>query len=211
VGQGDTGELVEHYTTACHTGGYKFVEIFATPGVAKFSVSYSHQYQFLCSVVTDREGLRTTGVARGGDAARLAGTAGCADVLDLIELRLAGRTSAKRSSPGWMMTSSDSRTVKYEQAQQPVMTIIRDENVLGGEPRIEGTRVAVRHVATRVIDGGYSPAYVADQLDIALASVYEALAYYYTNVEEMREFERENTAAFDEIREETLQPKEPAS
>jgi len=91
------------------------------------------------------------------------------------------------------------------------MTITRDEGVLGGEPRIEGTRIAVRHVATKVIDCGYSPAYVADQLDIALASVYEVLAYYYDNIEEIREFERENANAFDQVREETLQPKEPVS
>ena len=91
------------------------------------------------------------------------------------------------------------------------MTITRDDDVLGGEPRIEATRVGVRHVAARVIDGGYSPAYVADQLDITLTSVYEALAYYYDNLDEMREFERENGDAFEEMREETLQPKEPAS
>ena len=88
------------------------------------------------------------------------------------------------------------------------MTITRDEDVLGGEPRIEGTRVGVRHVAARVIDTGQSPAYVADQLDLSLASVYEALSYYYDHIEEMREAERENEDAFDRIRETSLQPKE---
>ena len=66
------------------------------------------------------------------------------------------------------------------------MAIVRDEGVLGGEPRIEGTRVGVRHVAGRVIDAGQSPASVADQLDVSLGAVYEALAYYYNNPEEMR-------------------------
>jgi len=88
------------------------------------------------------------------------------------------------------------------------MTITRDDDVLGGEPRIEGTRVGVRHVAARVIDTGQSPAYVADQLDLSLASVYEALSYYYDHIEEMREAERENEDAFDRIRETSLQPKE---
>lgn len=88
------------------------------------------------------------------------------------------------------------------------MTITRDENVLGGEPRIDGTRVGVRHVATRVIDGGQSPAYVADQLDVSLSAVYEALSYYYANVEEMRELERENEEAFESVRESSLKPKE---
>lgn len=81
------------------------------------------------------------------------------------------------------------------------MTITTDDEVLGGEPRIEGTRIGVRHVAEAVIDGGRSPAYVADQLDIPLASVYEALSYYYENIEEIREIEGENAAAFERVRE----------
>lgn len=88
------------------------------------------------------------------------------------------------------------------------MTITHDEGVLGGEPRIDETRVGVRHVAARVIDAGQSPAYVADQLDLSLASVYEALSYYYDHVEEMRDIERENEDAFERVRETSLKPKE---
>jgi uncharacterized protein (DUF433 family) len=88
------------------------------------------------------------------------------------------------------------------------MTITCDDNVLGGEPRIDETRVGVRHVAARVIDAGQSPAYVADQLDLSLASVYEALSYYYDNIEEMREIERKNEDAFQRVRETSLKPKE---
>jgi uncharacterized protein (DUF433 family) len=89
------------------------------------------------------------------------------------------------------------------------MSLTRDEGVLGGEPRIDGTRVGVRHVAARVIDGGQPPAHVADQLDVPLADVYEALSYYYGHVDEMRELERANEAAFDRVRESSLKPKEP--
>jgi uncharacterized protein (DUF433 family) len=89
------------------------------------------------------------------------------------------------------------------------MTITRDEDVLGGEPRIDGTRIGVRHVAARVIEGGQSPASVADQFDTSLAAIYEALSYYYENIEEMREYERSNEAAFDDVRETSLKPKEP--
>jgi uncharacterized protein (DUF433 family) len=89
------------------------------------------------------------------------------------------------------------------------MTVTSDEDVLGGEPRIEGTRVGVRHVAERVVDSGQSPAYAADQLDVSLASVYEAMAYYYDNLDEIRTLERENDSAFDRTRESSLQPKEP--
>jgi len=88
------------------------------------------------------------------------------------------------------------------------MTITREDDVLGGEPRIDETRVGVRHVAARVIDAGQSPAYVADQLDLPMASVYEALSYYYDHIEEIREAERENENAFERVREESLKPKE---
>ena len=88
------------------------------------------------------------------------------------------------------------------------MSITHDDDVLGGEPRIAGTRVGVRHVATRVIDSGRSPAHVADQFDISLAEVYESLSYYYAHVDEMRELERENEAAFERVQGSSLKPKE---
>lgn len=91
------------------------------------------------------------------------------------------------------------------------MRIVRDEDVLGNEPRIEGTRIGVRHVAAKVIDAGYTPAYVADQLDVSLGAVYEALAYYYDNIEDIRSIERANAAARDRVRDGGLQPKEPVS
>jgi uncharacterized protein (DUF433 family) len=88
------------------------------------------------------------------------------------------------------------------------MSITHDE-VLGGEPRIEGTRIGVRHVVALTIDGGHTPAYVADQFDIPLAQVHEALAYYYTNPKEVRAAERENQAAFDPLHDDEtrLKPK----
>jgi uncharacterized protein (DUF433 family) len=89
------------------------------------------------------------------------------------------------------------------------MAITRDDAILGGEPRIDGTRIGVRHVAARVIDGGQTPAHVADQLDITLAEVYEALSYYYANLDEIRAIEEANDEAFERIRESSLKPKEP--
>ena len=88
------------------------------------------------------------------------------------------------------------------------MTITRDGDVLGGEPRIDGTRIGVRHVAARVINGGQTPVAVADQFDLSLSAVYEALSYYYDHVEEMREYERENEEAFEKTRKTSLKPKE---
>ena len=88
------------------------------------------------------------------------------------------------------------------------MSITRDEDVLGGEPRIDDTRIGVRHVATRVIDSGQSVAHVADQFDVSLADVYESLSCYYAHIDEMRELEAENEAAFERVRESSLKPKE---
>jgi uncharacterized protein (DUF433 family) len=88
------------------------------------------------------------------------------------------------------------------------MSITRADDILGGEPRIAGTRTGVRHVAARVIESGHSPAHVADQFDIALSAVYEALSYYYAYIDEMRDFERDNETAFDRVRESSLDPKE---
>lgn len=88
------------------------------------------------------------------------------------------------------------------------MPITRDDDVLGGEPRIDGTRIGVRHVATRVVDSGQSPAHVADQLDVSFADVYESLSYYYAHIEEMRALEADNEAAFEAVRESALKPKE---
>lgn len=91
------------------------------------------------------------------------------------------------------------------------MSIAVSEGVLGGEPHIEGTRIGVRHVAGRIVDEGSSPAYVADQLDIPLAAVYEAMAYYYNNLSEIKSFERDNADAFDRVRKMSLKPKERVS
>lgn len=88
------------------------------------------------------------------------------------------------------------------------MTIARDSDVLGGEPRLAETRIGVRHIAGRVIDLNQTPAVVADQLDISLAAVYEALSYYYANIDEMRDVEQDAERAFDHVETESLQPKE---
>lgn len=83
--------------------------------------------------------------------------------------------------------------------------IVRTEDVLGGEPRIDGHRISVLQVADLVREGDHSAEYVADQLDLSLAEVYTALAYYYEHPQEMdtirdrhRELERELEAAADD-------------
>lgn len=73
--------------------------------------------------------------------------------------------------------------------------IVQTEGVLGGEPRIDGTRVGVLHVYELVVEGGHSAAEIADQLDLSLGEIYSALAYYHEHPDEMREVRRQNAEA----------------
>jgi uncharacterized protein (DUF433 family) len=79
------------------------------------------------------------------------------------------------------------------------MTIVRDDGVLGGEPRIDGTRIGVRHVVGRIVDGEQSPTSVADDLDLPLAAVHEASSYYEDNTEEIRALEAERRGTSDRL------------
>lgn len=70
------------------------------------------------------------------------------------------------------------------------MPIVKTDDVLGGDPRIEGRRVSVLQIADLVL-GDHAPEDVADQLDLSLADVHEAMAYYYTHPDEMRALRRD--------------------
>lgn len=72
--------------------------------------------------------------------------------------------------------------------------IVSTEDVLGGAPRIEGRRIGVHHVASRVVDAGESPEQVAADYGLDLADVYRALAYYYDHPDEMRSVAAEREA-----------------
>lgn len=89
--------------------------------------------------------------------------------------------------------------------------IVATDDVMGGEPRLEGRRIAVRQIAALVIDGGDPPAEVADQLDISLSEVHLALAYYYDNPEEMADVRERHHKLMDEAREDALEPPETLS
>ena len=66
-----------------------------------------------------------------------------------------------------------------------MVSIVRTDDVLGGDPRLEGRRISVLQIADMVRHGDHTPEYVADQLDLSLAEVYTALAYYYSHPDEM--------------------------
>ena len=87
--------------------------------------------------------------------------------------------------------------------------IVRTDGVLGGEPRLDGTRIGVRHVY-ELVEGDYPPGDVADQLDLSLGQVYSALAYYHDHPEEMRKVRRAHEEGERRLAEKALSPPDPA-
>ena len=80
------------------------------------------------------------------------------------------------------------------------------ESDIHDEPHIEGSRVTVQHIQARVEGRGLRPETVADRLNLDVADVYEALAYYHRHPEEMREVERRREQVAEES--ETLEKPE---
>lgn len=64
-----------------------------------------------------------------------------------------------------------------------------DDSEIHDEPHIQGSRVTVQHIHARVEERGLRPETVANRLNLDLADVYDALAYYHRNPEEMQEIE----------------------
>ncbi len=62
--------------------------------------------------------------------------------------------------------------------------IVRVEGVCGGEPVIDGLRVAVRHVATLHQRGETIPE-IVESLGLTEAQVFHALSYYFDHRDEI--------------------------
>ena len=86
------------------------------------------------------------------------------------------------------------------------MAIVKTEDTLGGKPRLEGRRISVLQIAEMVIDAGKSPERVADELEIGLDEVHEALAYYYRNIDEMNELREKKRELRERIKEKSNAP-----
>jgi len=74
-------------------------------------------------------------------------------------------------------------------------TIVRDEAVRSGSPRVSGTRVTVLDIKRRVIDDDEDPHVVAGEYEISMADLFHALAHYYDERDEFEAREREAAAA----------------
>jgi uncharacterized protein (DUF433 family) len=84
--------------------------------------------------------------------------------------------------------------------------IVKTQDVLGGDPRIEGHRIGVYHVYQRYVEGDDTPEEIATSYDISVAAVHAALAYAFSNPDEMRDIEARNRAIYDETAENRVVP-----
>lgn len=65
--------------------------------------------------------------------------------------------------------------------------IVRTEGVLGGDPRIDGTRIGVHHIVPYVLGDKYTVKEVAYMIytDLSEGDVLAALAYYFEHRDEI--------------------------
>lgn len=97
-----------------------------------------------------------------------------------------------------------SETTTGDSGEEP--RIVTTEGVLGGAPRIAGTRIGVLTLYELVEERGLDATTVADRFDLRVASVYRALAYYYENPREMETVRRARAAAVETARERVERP-----
>jgi uncharacterized protein (DUF433 family) len=85
-------------------------------------------------------------------------------------------------------------------ATQQYRIVAAEDSDIHDEPHIEGSRVTVRDVRARVETRGVAPERVAERYNLDIADVYEALAYYHNNPEEMRRVEKRHEGAVEDAK-----------
>jgi uncharacterized protein (DUF433 family) len=98
----------------------------------------------------------------------------------------------------WLQMQSDVTVTQMAQKSKRIVREVHDE------PHIKGRRVTVRHIHARVHGRGLRPETVADRLNLDIADVYHALAYYHDHPEEMAEVKRQREKVIEAAREETV-------
>lgn len=86
--------------------------------------------------------------------------------------------------------------------------IVKTAGVLGGKARLDGRRVSVFQVGEMYAVAGDAAEEIADQLDLSLAEVHAALAYYYEHPDEMDAVRDHRAQVVDDLAERSLVPEE---
>jgi len=75
-----------------------------------------------------------------------------------------------------------------------------DESEIHDEPHLEGSRVTVRQLHALIEAAELRPQQIAERHGVDVGALYEALAYYHRNPEEMRRVEARHDRAAAERR-----------
>jgi len=76
--------------------------------------------------------------------------------------------------------------------------IVQTDDILGGDPRIGDHRIGVYQIYRRYVEGDDAPEAIATSYDISVAEIHAALAYAFSNPDEMREIETRNKARYEQ-------------
>ena len=78
--------------------------------------------------------------------------------------------------------------------------IVSDEAVLGGIPRLDGTRIGVVHIYRQYQEGASPEAIASNYDDVTVADVHNALAFVFDNPALLRDQETAEEEAIERIR-----------
>jgi uncharacterized protein (DUF433 family) len=98
------------------------------------------------------------------------------------------------------------RTPRHQQSLNFMTTstrIVKTADVLHGKPRIEGTRIGVLQIGTRIRDQDFSVDDVAAQFDLDAAQVEAALEYFDEHSELMETLRTQHEACLSSIEDES--------
>ncbi len=81
--------------------------------------------------------------------------------------------------------------------------IVQDRGICGGQPRIDGTRIKVQHIALEYERLGWTADQICDaHPGLTLAQIHAAISYYYDHREEIDDSIRKDEKFADQLREE---------
>jgi len=110
---------------------------------------------------------------------------------------------------GALLPTSMSETAQPDDPPDPSNPrIVKTEGIIGGKPRIDGTRISVYYIRERVEGRGLEPQTVADRHDLDVADVHRALAYYHEHPDEMRKIQQRREERLEEIKDGGLGPED---
>lgn len=88
------------------------------------------------------------------------------------------------------MTATIPARAPIERTEHP--HIVKSADTVGGESRVEDTRLAVRHIFRLHRDLGESPEAIARTYGLTVAQVYDALSYAFDHPDEIAGYEEQN-------------------